>query len=736
MISALKSIVVQRQNSFLLWCGVLVLLCAVPATFAQERGISTPSDQTTAPAQSADSASATGVPIPRDPDAVAAALGDMTQADIYVPQAEGVLSHVSHYVIPRKIKVGITPYAHCGDWLNAGQPINEVIELDFDEYVKMVLPNEWPNSWPAESLKAGAVAVKTFAWWRMTLTNPRPQGADVVDNTCDQRFILNSKRPTTDAAVDETWPYRMSRDGLIKNVHYLDTDERCASTPILRPCMGQWGTRYMAEDGYNWQQILHHYYDPTDISLTNPIPANTQVISNSSFDAGSSGWGTWGALSGVDTSGGVYRFHRAANSADPAVLLQDITYEVATGTPLHITLQLGNSSNTAKQISVHVHDTDHWDGVLSCAFTLYPGSPPLNYALKGVTTEDFHAVRLEISAETADGKPSYLVDNVTLKALTTDFADGEAGCIEPVPGIPTVTTPTADQKVHNSFNLIVKPGLSNFRPGYNAQFRVQVNTKQSFTTPLYDNENALATTTSIPLTLEDGTYYVRVKQFDGIDRFGKWGVPLRFNVLTFPGKPTLVAPTGDVDGRDLAFSWQPTTDTDEYVLKIYNAGNVQIINKKLSAVACAATCSIPLTSLSTPLEDNTLYRWKVMARNSEANKNSVRKAFTPDLPGMPTQLTPEDGALVASDFTLTWTEVPAADFYSVIVKKGKKILLNVKLPVAQVICTAGSCSANPAALGAIFAEGLTYKWQIKAIRQTPLAVTPTVKRSVTILSAP
>lgn len=737
MIFVLNRTLIQRRFIFLMCCALLMSAAPV-LTFAQERGISTPTDDTSADTRTSggDSASAIGAPLPRDPQAVAAALGDTTQADRYVPQADGVLSHVSHYVIPRKIKVGITPYAHCGDWLNAGQPITDVIELDFDEYVKMVLPNEWPNSWHPESLKAGAVAVKTFAWWRMTLTNPRPLGADVVDNTCDQRFILNSKRPTTDAAVDETWPYRMSRAGLIKNVHYLDTDERCASTPILRPCMGQWGTRYMAEDGYNWQQILHHYYDPTDISLTNPIPTNVQTLTNGDFGAGASGWSTWGPVAGVDASGGMYRFHRTANSGDPAVLLQDINYEVATRTPIQITLQLGNSSNSTKQVSVHLHDTDHWDGVLSCAFTLYPGSPPLDFSLKGVTTEDFHAVRLEIIAETADGKPSYLVDNVTLKALDSDFAEGEAGCVEPVPGVPTVSTPTVDQRVHNQFNLVVKPGQSNYRPGYNAQFRVQINTKKSFATPLYDNESALATATSIPLTLEDGIYFVRVKQFDGIDRFGKWGAPVRFTVLTFPGKPTLVAPIDSVDGRNLTFSWIPSTDTDEYVLKIYNSSNVQIITKKLLAGACAATCSIPASVLSKPLEDNVLYRWQVMARNSEANKNSVRKNFTPDMPGMPALLTPLEGETVASDFTATWSEVSAADFYRIVIKKGSKIILNKKLLVSEVVCVSSSCSASPAALGAVFTEGLTYKWQVKAIRQTPYAVSSTLKRAVTILSAP
>jgi hypothetical protein len=229
---------------------------------------------------------------------------------------------------------------------------------------------------------------------------------------------------------------------------------------------------------------------------------------------------------------------------------------------------------------------------------------------------------------------------------------------------------------------------------------------------------------------------MRVKQFDGIDRFGKWSAPVRFNVLTIPGKPTLVAPINAVDGRDLTFSWMPSTDTDEYVLKIYNSSNVQIMSKKLPAGACAETCSLSPAVLAQPLEDNVMYRWKVLARNSEANNTSAQKSFTPDMPGMPTQLTPLEGETVASDFTVTWTQVSAADFYRVVIKKGKKFVLNQKVLAAEAACEDNICSANPAALGAVFTEGLTYKWQIKAIRQTPFAVTPTLKRAVTILSTP
>ena len=53
-----------------------------------------------------------------------------------------------------------------------------VVRVDFKTYVKNVLPNEWVSSWPAESLKAGAVAVKSYGWyWALHSTRKTSGGA-------------------------------------------------------------------------------------------------------------------------------------------------------------------------------------------------------------------------------------------------------------------------------------------------------------------------------------------------------------------------------------------------------------------------------------------------------------------------------------------------------------------------------------------------------------------------------
>src|SRR5450759_980406 len=58
--------------------------------------------------------------------------------------------------------------------------------VGFETYVKVVMPAEWPSSWPMESLRAGAVAVKQYAWYHaMHYRGGTGTGGcyDVVDNT-------------------------------------------------------------------------------------------------------------------------------------------------------------------------------------------------------------------------------------------------------------------------------------------------------------------------------------------------------------------------------------------------------------------------------------------------------------------------------------------------------------------------------------------------------------------------
>lgn len=180
--------------------------------------------------------------------------------------------------IPGTINVAITDYINCSNWVNAGQPVVRVDTVDFQTYVKNVLPNEWLSWWEPNSLRAGAMAAKNYAWRKINvgarhyLKNSQnlDKYPDIVDNTCDQVYLPNTQKSTTDNAVNDTWFYTMTRDGLLVRNFYLATEQQCTDSPY-QPCMPQWGTQYRAQEGKSWNQIIEQYYSPvtiTDLSLS------------------------------------------------------------------------------------------------------------------------------------------------------------------------------------------------------------------------------------------------------------------------------------------------------------------------------------------------------------------------------------------------------------------------------------------------------------------------------------
>lgn len=141
--------------------------------------------------------------------------------------------------------------------------LGRVDVVPFNFYAKHVLPSEWYGSWPMESLKAGAMAVKTYAWYWISKGGKWPSlGADVKDTTADQVYNPNYSYPATDAAVDATWNYKMTRGGSLFESHYLAGSYGPGYEQGYEGWMTQWGTKYWADQGKDWQWILHYYYDP------------------------------------------------------------------------------------------------------------------------------------------------------------------------------------------------------------------------------------------------------------------------------------------------------------------------------------------------------------------------------------------------------------------------------------------------------------------------------------------
>lgn len=146
--------------------------------------------------------------------------------------------------------------------------------VSFRDYLKHVLPNEWIPTWSTASLQAGAMAVKSYAWyWVSSGGKQAALGADVKDNTDDQVYDPNISYSTTDAAVDATYQYAMTISGSLFQAQYCAGrygPDPTGDCPWQGPYMTQWGSSYHSDQGRSWSWIVRFYYPGVVISPSPP----------------------------------------------------------------------------------------------------------------------------------------------------------------------------------------------------------------------------------------------------------------------------------------------------------------------------------------------------------------------------------------------------------------------------------------------------------------------------------
>jgi stage II sporulation protein D len=122
--------------------------------------------------------------------------------------------------------------------------VDVIASLDLEEYVRGVLPSEMPATWPLETLKAQAIAARTYALFRKQIREREQGKYDVESTVMDQVFFapdLNDEseaRAQVDRALEET-----------RGVVLLDHAARPFATYFHADCGGHteepsqvWGT--------------------------------------------------------------------------------------------------------------------------------------------------------------------------------------------------------------------------------------------------------------------------------------------------------------------------------------------------------------------------------------------------------------------------------------------------------------------------------------------------------------
>lgn len=154
-----------------------------------------------------------------------------------------------------------------------------ITTVPFENYVEDVLPNEWIESWDLDALKAGAIAVKSYAWYWTNhfggYLGATPTSSDCFDVTDDENFQvyvadshLDIPAPRSTEAVQDTWPFVARRAGVVFQAGYRGTltgspTEACGAG-ANGGTLSQWGSQNCVEasTGNKFNVILEQYYGP------------------------------------------------------------------------------------------------------------------------------------------------------------------------------------------------------------------------------------------------------------------------------------------------------------------------------------------------------------------------------------------------------------------------------------------------------------------------------------------
>ncbi len=148
-------------------------------------------------------------------------------------------------------------------------------------------------------------------------------------------------------------------------------------------------------------------------------PTNTNLLANGDFASGATNWFLQGTFTGGIGSGQAAFTRTDANSF---ALLSNLShYSVPNNAPLELSVQLGNTSNQPKQVTVALRQFGGIDE-LFCLITVPPNQSLTTVEVTGSTNAAWSKIDIFIYADDF-GAANLLVDNVDLQVKTTPVDD-------------------------------------------------------------------------------------------------------------------------------------------------------------------------------------------------------------------------------------------------------------------------------------------------------------------------
>ena len=163
------------------------------------------------------------------------------------------------------------------------------ITIPFSEYVKNVASSEIYPTWDESALRANILAIVSFALNRVYTEYYRSRGFDfdITSSTAYDQFFVPGRSYFDNIVrlVDELFNDYLRRPGFIEPL----AAKFCNGTTATCEGLSQWGSQYLAQQGYTSQQILRNYYGDIETVLNAPIRGISQSYPGTPLRRGSTG---------------------------------------------------------------------------------------------------------------------------------------------------------------------------------------------------------------------------------------------------------------------------------------------------------------------------------------------------------------------------------------------------------------------------------------------------------------
>lgn len=186
----------------------------------------------------------------------------------------------------------VIPYVPENIVVHLGAPSEDApnVTVSFPDYIKNVASSEIYPTWDESAIYANIYAQITFALNRIYTEFYPAQGYDfnITNNTAfDQKFIYGRNIfDNIDRIVDDIFNDYIRRMGALEPI----AAKYCNGTTVTCEGLSQWGSQYLAQQGFNSIDILKNYYgDDIELVIDAPIREIMQSYPGTPLQFGDTG---------------------------------------------------------------------------------------------------------------------------------------------------------------------------------------------------------------------------------------------------------------------------------------------------------------------------------------------------------------------------------------------------------------------------------------------------------------